>query len=115
MRKNPTDAEKALWKILKSGELAKMKFNRQKPIGNYIVDFYCSKAQLAVEADGSGHAEDGQKEYDEERTAFLEGWGLKVLRFWNNEILENSEGVYQTILEVILSHQSTCDSKSGEY
>jgi very-short-patch-repair endonuclease len=107
MRKNPTNAEKALWRILRSGELAELTFNRQKPLGNYIVDFYCSKAQLVVEADGSGHAKKDQKEYDEERTAFLEGWGLKVLRFWNNEILENPEGVYKTILSTIQKQQNT--------
>ena len=101
MRENPTDAEKALWKILRSGELAKITFNRQKPLGNYIVDFYCSKARLVIEADGFAHQEESQREYDEERTYFLETSGLHVLRFWNNEILKNPDATYETILENI--------------
>lgn len=101
MRKNPTKAERKLWKILRSGELAKLTFNRQKPLGNYIVDFYCSKAKLVIEVDGAGHAEKWQKEYDEERTAYLQGYSLNILRFWNNEVMENPEGVYETILQAI--------------
>lgn len=101
MRKNPTEAERKLWKILKSGDLKKLRFNRQKPLGNYIADFYCSKAQLVIEVDGSGHENKEQKMYDEERTAYLQGFNLKVLRFWNNEVIENPEGVYETIIQTI--------------
>lgn len=101
MRKNPTEAEKALWRILKSGNLTKLTFSRQKPLGNYIVDFYCSKAQLVIEVDGYSHAVLEQKRYDEERTAYLQGFNLKVLRFWNNEVIQNSEGVYETIIQTI--------------
>ena len=101
MRKNATDAERKLWKILKSEELKKLTFSRQKPLGNYIVDFYCSKAQLVIEVDGSGHGEVEQKRYDEERTAYLQGFNLKVLRFWNNEVIKNPEGVYETIIQTI--------------
>ena len=102
MRKNPTDAERAMWSILRSGELAKLSFNRQKPLGNYIVDFYCSKAHLAIEVDGSGHAEEWQKEYDKERTAFFHEFDLYVLRFWNDEVLENPDGVYKTIFQAVM-------------
>ncbi len=101
MRKNPTEAEKAMWKILKNGDLAKLTFNRQKILGNYIADFYCSKAKLVIEVDGESHAENDQKEYDEVRTAFLNGFNLKVLRFWNNDVIENPEGAHETILQAI--------------
>ncbi len=101
MRKKPTEAEKRIWEILKSGDLAKLTFNRQKPLGNYIVDFYCSKAQLVIEVDGAGHREEEQRVYDEERTAYLQGFDLKVLRFWNSEVIQNPEGVYEKIIQTI--------------
>ena len=101
MRNNPTDAERKLWNILRQGELKKHRFLRQKILGNYIADFYCSKLQLIIEADGGGHQEQEQKEYDEARTLFFESLGMKVLRFWNNEILQNPSGVYAKILEEI--------------
>jgi len=72
---------------------------RQKPIGNYIVDFYCPKRKLVVEADGSQHFEKQGKEYDAERSAFLTSLGLQILRFDNYEILTNVDGVLERILE----------------
>ena len=99
MRNNPTDAEKKLWDILRQGELKQYKFLRQKIIGNYIADFYCSQYRLILEVDGSGHDEVEQIEYDKERTLFFENLGMKVLRFWNNDVLENPAGVYAKILE----------------
>ena len=101
MRNNPTDAEKKLWNILRTGELKKHRFLRQKILGNYIADFYCSKLQLIIEVDGGGHQEIRQENYDKERTLFFENLGLIVLRFWNNEVLQNPEGVYERILEFV--------------
>ena len=71
MRNNPTDAEKKLWNILRTGELKKHRFLRQKILGNYIADFYCSKLQLIIEVDGGGHQEIRQENYDKERTLFF--------------------------------------------
>ena len=99
MRNNPTDAELKLWNILRTGELKDYRFLRQKILGNYIADFYCSKYKLIIEADGGGHQELEQKDYDRERTAFFENLGIIVLRFWNNDVLQNPEGVYEKILE----------------
>jgi len=101
MRKNPTDAEKKLWQIL-NREQMEQRFRRQHPIGNYIADFVCTKAKLIVEVDGSQHQE--QQSYDAERTRFFETQGYRVLRFWNNEILENIEGVHQIILSALNGH-----------
>jgi len=86
---------------LRQGELKKYRFLRQKILGNYIADFYCSKLQLIIEADGGGHQDTEQKEYDKERTLFFESLEMNVLRFWNNHILQDSEGVYAKILEEI--------------
>ncbi len=101
MRSSPTDAERKLWKILKMGQLNQLRFNRQKPLGNYIVDFYCSKAQLVIEVDGGIHLEKEQRTYDKVRTEFLNDCNLTVLRFWNNEVMDNPEGVYEKIIQAI--------------
>lgn len=87
LRKNSTAAEKKLWtEFLKSH---KYKFTRQKPIDNYIVDFYCSKLGLVIEIDGTTHLNNDDKvtTYDQRRTADIAKYGLKVLRFWNNDVL----------------------------
>jgi very-short-patch-repair endonuclease len=95
MRRAPTDSELRLWRILRDRRLSGFKFRRQVPVGPYIVDFLCVGAKLIVEADGSQHAESPR---DAVRDAYLESQGWKVLRFWNNEVLQNREGVLETIL-----------------
>ena len=95
MRGAPTDAELRLWRLLRDRRLSGFKFRRQVPVGPYIVDFLCVGAKLIVEADGSQHAESPR---DNVRDAYLESQGWKVLRFWNNEVLQNREGVLETIL-----------------
>jgi very-short-patch-repair endonuclease len=95
LRKQQTPAERRLWQLLCDKRLAGYKFRRQFPIGNYITDFACFQHRLVVEADGSQHAENPM---DAERTAYLESQGWHVLRFWNGEILKNSEGVLLTVL-----------------
>ena len=95
LRREGTDAERILWKRLRGRHLANHKFRRQHPIGPYIVDFVCLEQRLVVEIDGSQHAvEQGR---DAKRTAWLEAEGYRVLRFWNNEVLENLSGVFVTI------------------
>jgi very-short-patch-repair endonuclease len=94
MRGAPTDAELRLWRLLRDRLLNGFKFRRQVPVGSYIVDFLCVGAKLLVEADGSQHAESLR---DKARDAYLESQGWKVLRFWNNEVLQNREGVLETI------------------
>jgi very-short-patch-repair endonuclease len=99
LRSHPTDAEKFLWSRLRRGQLGEYKFRRQSPIGPYVVDFVCFPARLVVEVDGGQHAT--QVEADATRTQWLESEGFKVLRFWNNEVFENTDGVVQTILDVL--------------
>ena len=95
LRNNMTPAEKKLWnEFLRRHKLT---FHRQKPIDNYIVDFYCSKPQLVIEIDGDVHDTEERKEFDINRTGVLEGYSLKVLRFKNNEVFENFDGVCRAI------------------
>jgi len=95
LRRNSTDAERLLWRRLKARQLDGLKFRRQEQIGRFIVDFVCYEKGIIVEADGSHHAL--EKEKDEERTQWLNSQGFMVLRFWNHEILTNIEGVLEVI------------------
>ncbi|MGB6294815.1 MAG: endonuclease domain-containing protein [Rivularia sp. (in: cyanobacteria)] len=91
LRKNMTPAEKKLWKnYLRT---LKIRFLRQRPIDNFIVDFYCAKLKLVIEVDGESHFTNEAKIYDEQRTLMLENYGLQVIRFTNEEVLKNFEGV----------------------
>ncbi len=95
LRSNMTDAEKKLWYHLRRENIAGCKFRRQHPLGPYIVDFVCLEKKLILEVDGSQHAEVMIE--DAKRTEYLARTGHKVLRFWNNEVMENMEGVLQKI------------------
>jgi len=95
LRTNQTEAEQRLWYHLRAHRFMDLKFKRQKPIGRYIVDFVCVEQQLIVELDGGQHAE--QLEYDQRRDAWLRGQGYTVLRFWNNEVMQQLEGVLEKI------------------
>lgn len=97
LRSNLTPAEAALWKALQRSQLEGRKFRRQHSFGNYILDFYCAQEKLAVELDGKPHFSDAGFEADQERTEFLEIYGIRVLRFENKEVFENLEGVLQEI------------------
>ncbi|HDL20084.1 MAG TPA: endonuclease domain-containing protein [Nitrospirae bacterium] len=96
-----TDTERLLWKHLRAKQVEGLKFRRQQPIGNYVVDFICLDKSLVIEVDGGQHA--GNKK-DEERDVWLKSEGFKVLRFWNNEVLNNMEGVLEVIRENCLRH-----------
>jgi very-short-patch-repair endonuclease len=95
LRKNLTDAERRLWKHLRSRQMGSHKFRRQQPIGSYIVDFVCFKKRLIVAVDGGQHSQ--QAVYDNARTEWLESQGFRVLRFWNNQVLEEIEAVESVI------------------
>ena len=99
LRKNMTSQEKALWKLLRNSKLNNYKFRRQYPIGDYIVDFICIEKFLIIEIDGGQHNETKNIEYDTTRTHYLEKRGFKVIRFWNNDIDKNMDGVYETLLQ----------------
>ena len=99
LRKSATAAEAVLWKHLQRRQLLGKKFRRQHSIGRYIVDFYCPESRVIVELDGAGHYSITMENYEVERTKYLEGLGLKIVRFENKDLLENLEEVLETIKE----------------
>ena len=99
LRRDMTDAEHSLWKHLRLRQLEGYKFRRQQPIGKYIVDFVCFEKQLIIEIDGGQHSE--QVEYDSERSSWLEKQGFRVLRFWNNQVLNETDAVKEMILNTL--------------
>lgn len=118
LRKNQTPWEKKLWMYLKGSQFFGCKFKRQVVIGDYIVDFSCFKNKLIVELDGSEHAEDIARAKDEIRNIFFKNKGYKILRFWNNEIDNNLEGVLETIRLALdwqfdLTLPSPCQERRG--
>ncbi|HQR61130.1 MAG TPA: DUF559 domain-containing protein, partial [Methylophilaceae bacterium] len=95
LRASATDAEQKLWHLLRDRRFFDFKFRRQHPVAGYILDFYCAEAKFAIELDGGQHAQ--AEEYDAQRTHTLAQQGIRLLRFWNNEFLQNPEGVLETI------------------
>jgi very-short-patch-repair endonuclease len=95
LRRQMTEAEQRIWRILRMRRISGYRFRRQAPIGQYIADFVCHEARLIIEIDGGQH--DDASLLEVERSGFLEGQGYRMLRFWNNEVLENPEGVFTTI------------------
>ena len=99
LRKRQTDAEQRLWTRLRDRQLLGFKFRRQHLIGRYIADFCCAEARFVIELDGDQHAID--RASDAERTAILEREGYRVLRFWDNDVFQNLEGVLVRIAEAL--------------
>jgi very-short-patch-repair endonuclease len=113
LRSNQTEAEQQLWNHLRAHRFLDLKFKRQKPIGRYIVDFVCVERRLIIEIDGGQHAE--QVEYDQHRDAWLRGQGYTVLRFWNNEVIQQMEAVLEKIIVTLtLSPSPSPTSGRGE-
>ena len=104
LRHEPTDAEALLWYFLKDRSFFGYKFRRQHPFSPYIVDFYCAEKKLIIELDGGHHLQ--QKEYDAERTRFLEVQGNKVLRFWNDEVFNRTADVFREIESFLKDYPS---------
>ena len=115
LRQNMTKYEKKLWfQYLRT---CPVRFQRQKPIGRYIVDFYCAKAKLVIELDGSGHFEEEQELYDKKRTAYLERMGLRELRYTNLQIALNFRDVCEDIyrhIESVIEEDSIFDTKMSD-
>lgn len=95
LRRDMTEIELLLWRQLRGRRLAGLKFSRQMPVGPYICDFMCRTVGLVVEVDGSQHGE--AEAYDAARTRFIEAEGFRVLRFWNNDVLNNMDGVLERV------------------
>ena len=111
LRNNATDAERRLWYRLNRSQLEGFKFSRQMPVGPFICDFLCRQCRLVVEIDGGQHCENAK---DARRTAFIEGQGYRVIRFWNNEVLENIEGVLVIISAALKAFPPPAPSRQRE-
>ncbi len=95
MRTNMTEPEKRMW--YQCMKKVPQRFRRQRPFGPYIVDFYCAEFKVVIEIDGDSHSSSDAQEYDAERTAYLQGLGLRVIRFSNRDVMENLDGVYERL------------------
>ena len=102
LRRRSTDTERFLWRHIRAKQLEDLKFRRQQPIGDYIVDFVCFEKRVIIELDGGQHTYDTEKNKDLIRDKWFEEQGYKVLRFWNNDVLENMNGVLEMIGEACL-------------
>ena len=100
LRNNMTEQERKLWNIIRNRNFYGYRFLRQYVIGQYIVDFICREKKVVIEIDGGQHNESENIEYDKQRTKYLENKGYKVIRFWNNDIDSNIEGVYKHLQNV---------------
>jgi len=109
LRRNSTEAEKLLWRILRSRRLS-AKFRRQQPIEGYVVDFVSFEHRLVIELDGGQHSD--VDEYEKRRTRCLEANRFRILRFWNNEMMENEEGVFEVIAESLRSQPAPSPSRA---
>ena len=107
MRHTATDAEYFMWQILRAKRFMDLKFRRQHVIKPYIVDFYCHEIGLVIELDGSQHGTNDAIEYDAQRTKFLEALGLIVVRYWNHDVLGNTEVVLEGLWQVCAELKNT--------
>jgi adenine-specific DNA-methyltransferase len=110
LRNNATEAERRLWRHLQRRQLGGFKFRRQRPIGPYICDFVCLEASMVVELDGSQHVV--QAPYDANRDAFLRSNGFRVLRFWNGDVLSQTDSIVETIYEAL--HRPEMDRRGRQ-
>ncbi len=106
LRKTQTKAEEVLWAHLRRRRLSGLKFRRQHPLGRYIADFYCPEVRLVIELDGAVHDLEDQKEYDELRKQMIEVHGVRMLRFRNDQIEKDIEGVLSKISDITSSSKS---------
>ena len=104
MRGSMTDAESLLWLLLRNRRIAGAKFRRQHPLGRFILDYYCLEKKLCIELDGGQHGEAAS--YDERRDQWLQAQGIRVLRFWNNQMLAETEAVMEVIYHTIISTET---------
>jgi very-short-patch-repair endonuclease len=103
LRRNQTDAERILWFRLRDRRLNGSKFRRQFPIDRYVVDFFCADAHLIIELDGGQHAV--RTDADAQRTKVLEAMGYMILRYWNNDVIQNIDGVLEDIYTALERHR----------
>jgi very-short-patch-repair endonuclease len=109
LRSQMSDAETLLWQHLRGRRFQGFKFRRQRPLGPYILDFVCQEAGLVIEVDGGQHAE--AQAYDDRRTMFIEQQGLRVIRFWNHDVLNQTPAVLEQIWQALLTLTPTLSRK----
>jgi very-short-patch-repair endonuclease len=114
LRRTSTDAENALWRHLRAKKLEGLKFRRQHPIGSHIVDFVCLDRRVVIELDGGQHAEQEHAEKDRARDQWLPEEGYAVLRFWDFQVFENTEGVLEVIRDTCLKGRPAGRGDSAE-
>nr|WP_283806410.1 endonuclease domain-containing protein [Bradyrhizobium murdochi] len=110
MRHEPTDAELAIWRLLRDRRLARFKFRRQVPFGNYILDFVCFEKRLVIEVDGSQHVSSTR---DEAREAVLIAEGFRIARYWNNDVLQHPSAVLEDSLHEAPPSPTRGEGKKG--
>jgi very-short-patch-repair endonuclease len=103
LRRDQTEVENMLWFKLRELQYDGIKFRRQHPLGNYVVDFVCIQHKLIIEVDGGQHNESKASAYDEERSAWLEKQGYRVLRFWDNDVLRSMDSVISQVLAMLVN------------
>ena len=106
LRRGSTDAENLMWRLVRDRQLDGHKFRRQHPVGKYIADFYCHDARLTIELDGGGHADTKQAAHDHEREQAFTTAGIRILRFWNHDVLKRTEAVLQEIWDALCASPS---------
>ena len=114
LRKNQTPWEAKLWSVLRNRNIKDLKFRRQFKVGNYIVDFCCPSKKLVVELDGGHHSEEEVRSHDKKKQGYLEKQGYKIVRFWNNEIDDNLDGVVLKIVQSLSPHPTPLPSGRGQ-
>jgi len=111
LRRNETDAERALWNALRGQQLQGLKFRRQHPLAGFTLDLFCEELRLCVEVDGGQHAE--RTEEDEARTAKLATLGVEVVRYWNNDVMTNLSGVWDDLQRVVERRRASLAQRSS--
>ena len=115
LRRESTDAEKRLWRLLRDRRFSEFKFRRQYPCGIYFLDFFCVDARFAVELDGGGHGFPEQRTRDEQRNLFLADQGIQVLRFWNHQVRREVESVRFEIWHTLMKRTGRTDEISSSF
>lgn len=110
MRKEPTEAEDKLWQVVRNRKIAGFKFRRQHPFEGFIIDFYCDETKLGLEVDGKIHLQPAQLEYDQQREAYLNEFGIEIMRFPNEEVERNVFAVARMIKERLLERRKNLPS-----
>ena len=114
LRKNQTDYEKIIWKYLRKKQICDVRFLRQYSVGKYILDFFCPSKKLAIEIDGGQHNSNPKIKRDKTRSVFLHANGIRVLRFWNNDIKQNISGVLHEITYQVKHNPTNLPFVKGE-